>query len=334
MARQPGQVGLTGKIVIEYLSDERWKNLPSRTLSKKIYNENKEAFTNSDTVYSAIRYYRGATGEMLRKNLATKDFIDYNPYNLPQSYSDDFFPFIIEGVKTIGLLSDIHIPYHDLPAIYCALEYFQKVGVDCIMLNGDIIDCYQLSNFEKDPRKRHFAEEIEDCRLFLAALRKEFPSCRIIFKLGNHEERLEKYLMVKAPELLNLNEFELKNLLKLDELKIEPQTCDKQIFKFKSLNIIHGHEIGKSFIPAVNPARGLYLRAKTSTICGHFHRGSEHTEKDLNGKVTKYWSTACLCELNPKWLPINNWSHGAAIIRSDDDDFHVENFSIINGRKV
>lgn len=327
-----GKLTIAGEIVLKYL--EAWQNLPSLTLAKKIYQENKEAFKDVENVRAFIRYYRAANGDKSRKELRITKFVDYNPFNLPQSYSDEYFPFIIEGVKTVGLLSDVHIPYHDLPAIYASLEYFQKVGIDCLMLNGDILDCYQLSDHDKDPRKRHFAEEMEDCRLFLQALRKEFPKCRIIYKLGNHEERLERYLMVKAPELLNVPDFELKNLLKFDELKIEAQTCDKQIFKFKSLNIIHGHEIGRSFIPAVNPARGLYLRAKTSTICGHFHRGSEHTERDLNGKISKYWSTSCLCELSPKWLPINNWSHGAAVIRSEDDDFHVENFSIINGRKV
>lgn len=328
-----GKITISGKIVIEYLSDERWANLPSMTLAKKIYSENKQ-FTSIDNIRATIRYYRGANGEHHRQLLKTRDFIDYNPFKLPESFSEDWFPFKITGVKTLGVVSDIHIPYHDLPAVYCALEYFKKCNVDCILLNGDIIDAYQISNHEKDPRKRHLAEEIEDCKIFLTALRKEFPSVRIIYKLGNHEERFEKYMMIKAPELLNIPEFELSNIMGFEALKIEQQTCDKQILTFQSLNIIHGHEIGKSFIPAVNPARGLYLRAKTSTICGHFHRGSEHTERDLNGKISKYWSMGCLCTLNPRWMPINNWSHGATIVRSDEDDFHVENFSIINGRKV
>lgn len=323
---------IANEIVKDYLL--KWGNLPSHTLARKIYNENKAVFTSAESVRSSIRYYRRANGEANRMVLRDLRFIDYNPYQFPESHSEDWFPFVIEGVNKIGLLSDIHIPYHDLSAVYCALEYFKKVGVDCIMLNGDTLDFYQLSNFDKDPRKRHFAEELEDCRVFLSALRKEFPKVRILWKNGNHEERYERYLMIKSPELLNVEDFELSKLLRFQELNIEGETCDKQVFSFKSLNIVHGHEIGKGFIAPVNPSRGLFLKAKTTTICGHFHRGSEHMETNLNGKVIKCWSTGCLCELHPKYLPVNNWSHGAAVIRGEEDDFHVENFSIIKGRKV
>lgn len=322
----------TCKIIFEYL--EKWGNLPSLTLAKKIYSENKSAFTNIDGVRTRIRYLRGTTGDKHRQQLRTLDFIEQNPYALPPSESDEWFTFTIEGVDRIGVLSDIHIPYQNNIALTCALDYFKQRNVDCILLNGDIIDSYQVSEHQKDPRKRHLAEEIQLLKDFFQMLKSQFPKVRIIYKLGNHEERYEKYLMVKAPELLDIPDFEFKNILKLDSLGVEYQTCAKQIFRYKSLNIIHGHELGKFFIPSVNPARGLFLRAKTSTICGHFHRTSEHTEKDLNGKLTKYWSTGCLCTLNPLWMPVNNWGHGAAIITGSGEDFHVENFSIIDGRKV
>lgn len=329
MARK---TGITSDIVLEYLN--KWGNLPSLTLAKKIYSENKEAFTSIDTIRTVIRYYRGTVGDRNRSCLKNHKYIDYNPYRLPESESDEWFPFVIDGVEQIGILSDIHLPYHDERALTCALDYLKIRNVDCILLNGDIIDAYQVSDHQKDPRKRRMADEIMMLKEFFAMLRAEFPKTRIIYKLGNHEERYEKYLMVKAPELLNIPEFEFKNILNLDNLGIEFQTCQKQIFRYKSLNIIHGHELGKFFIPSVNPARGLFLRAKTSTMCGHFHRTSEHTEKDLNGKLTKYWSTGCLCELNPLYMPVNNWGHGAAILTGSGDDFHVENFSIIDGRKV
>jgi hypothetical protein len=66
---------------------------------------------------------------------------------------------------------------------------------------------------------------------------------------------------------------------------------DKRIIKAGGLNIIHGHEFNSSFFSPVNIARGLYLRGKTSAIQGHQHRTSEHTEKDMNEKMTTTWST-------------------------------------------
>jgi hypothetical protein len=46
------------------------------------------------------------------------------------------------------------------------------------------------------------------------------------------------------------------------------------------------------------------------------------------------WSTGCLCELEPSYMPLNNHNHGAAIVEVDHltGSFKVENFIIINGK--
>ena len=84
----------------------------------------------------------------------------------------------------------------------------------------------------------------------------------------------------------------------------------------------------------VNIARGLYLRAKANTICGHHHRTSEHTEMNINGKITTTWSVGCLSELHPAYMPINSWNWGFAMVTLSDDkkSFEVENKRIFNGK--
>lgn len=320
---------LKGKIVLEYLN--KWGNLPSNTLARKIYNENSQVFTSVDAVRGIIRYYRGACGVKNLSKLLVKDFVDYNPYKLPESDESDFFPYILPDLKSVLLLSDIHIPYHSIEALTIALKYGLD-NCDSVILNGDIIDCHSLSKFNPDPRKRSIAEELEQFRDFIAFLVKHFKF--VFYKPGNHEERWEKYMIVKCAELLNLQEFELSNLLRLKDNGVETISCPKQVLKLKSLNIIHGHEYPGGVVQPVNPARGLFLKAKSSTICGHFHQPSEHTEMDINGKVTTCWSTGHLAEPHPHYMPLNKWSHGFAHITTNEDSYNVKNIRIVEGRIV
>ena len=50
----------------------------------------------------------------------------------------------------------------------------------------------------------------------------------------------------------------------------------------------------------------------------------------LDGKVVTTWSTGCLSELHPGYMPVNKWNHGFAVIRVDENgDFEVDNLRII-----
>jgi hypothetical protein len=84
----------------------------------------------------------------------------------------------------------------------------------------------------------------------------------------------------------------------------------------------------------VNPARGLYMRAKKTAFCDHYHQSSEHTESSINNDIVTCWSGGCLCGLHPDYLPLNKWNHGFAEIYNDDDYFTINNRKIINYKLV
>jgi hypothetical protein len=124
----------------------------------------------------------------------------------------------------------------------------------------------------------------------------------------------------------------LESILHLKQLNIT-FIQDKQIVQMGKLIAVHGHEFGQSMFSPVNIARGLYLRAKDNAICGHHHQTSEHTEPNINGKVTTCWSVACLCELHPDYMPINKFTHGFAHVKVfDNEEFEVSNYRIVNGK--
>ena len=302
-----------------------------------MYNENNLLFGSAEAARDSLRYIEGKKGSRQRKSVIDSEFYmpekrNSNPYDLPDSFETIHEPYIISGHKHIGILSDIHIPYHSISSLTLAIEYLKKRKIDAVLLNGDIIDACQLSNFVKDPGARKFKDELESLKTFFDVLDKQLK-CQIYFKLGNHEGRYEKFLFEKAKELVGIDGIEFSDIIKAKERGIK-MIPDKQVMKLNSLNGIHGHEYKGGISTPVNIARGLYLRGKVSAFQGHNHASSSHTESDMNGKVTTTYSIGCLSELHPAYMPLNKWNAGFAETFLDENgkDFEFLNHTIYKNK--
>ena len=319
----------------------RSKNLtmPTKKLARIMYEENKLSFKNEEAARYSLRYIEGKTGDVMRSGVSKKEteFImekerPRNPYNLPSSDETAFEPFVFKGHKKILILSDIHVPYHSIDAITAALQYAKKSKPDALLLNGDTIDCHRLSRFIKDPKKRNFKLELDTFKSLFDVFEKELK-CKIYFKIGNHEERYEHFLYEKAGELVGVEEFEFENIIKARARGIEI-IGDKRPMKLNNLWGIHGHEYVGGISAPVNPARGLFLKAKVSCFQGHNHNSSQHSEPTLTGKLVTTWSLGCLSELHPQYMPLNKWNHGFAEVELDEngEDFEFHNYRIFKGK--
>lgn len=325
---------LQGEIAIKALKD--FPETPLLTLAKKIYKENNEVFATLETARSLLRYYSGKCGARHKSMLKDKSIIReekglYNPFNLPESKSITREVFRLPtSVKKVLLLSDIHFPYQDNEAITAALNDGKKEGVDCIFLNGDILDFYQLSFHEKDPRVTPIKDELAMCIEFFTNLRAAFPLALIYYIPGNHEYRLERYLRVKAPELLGIAEFNLDVLLRVAENQINYLQHGTKVY-FGKLLVEHGDKMRGT--GGVNPARTLFLRLKRHAACSHFHRTSENTAKVYDGESVVTYSIGCLCELEPGYLEVNEHNHGFGIVEMQPEGyFTFRNKKIIRGK--
>ena len=314
----------------------RFPDAPTLTLAKKLAKEHFETFLSVEEARSILRYIEGKNGLKSRKDLGHKTtFVkekerSKNPFNLPKSYAKGRKHFDIKGQKVL-ILSDIHIPYHDIDALSVAIQTGIDEGVDTVVLNGDALDCHMISDFVKDPKKRKFKDELYAMRSFLSELRGQFPQAEIVYKEGNHEERYWRYMRVKAPELFDIDAFDFPTLTHCDKHDIK-WLDGKSKLNIGGLSIFHGHEFGKQFLPSVNVARGLFLKTKANAMCGHHHQTAEHTERDVNGKVITCWGVGCLSELSPDYNPYSKYNHGFAIItRGMNKAFHVKNYRIHEG---
>lgn len=319
---------------------QKFPDMPTMKLARIMYKGNELVFKSVEQCRDKLRYIEGKVGKnKLNKTVKNTEFYmtnarPKNPYNLPESHQEAREPFILpKGCNNILLISDLHVPYHDINAITLALDYGIENKVNTILINGDLIDNHQISRFESDPRKRSVKQEFDATKQFLVSLRAAFPDAQIYWVKGNHCVRWEKFLLMKVREIWDDPYFTLEERLRLNEEKVH-MIDDKTLIKAGKLSITHGHHIFKGVFAPVNPARGAFLRAKQSVIVGHLHRASYHPEVDLDGKVIGCWSTGCLCELKPDYSPmVSNSQHGFAhIIVENNGDYTVKNYQIINGK--
>lgn len=329
------------KLILKYIKKNQ--TFPNKTLARKIFNETGGKIGTVEMIRNRIREYK------------------HGGFNNSGSFSPALIPSAKmtpkEGLEKLSklksksikrknvvlpvglyyILSDIHFPLHDEIALNAALKHIadEKRKITGIILNGDILDQYHTSRFLHTRKDFSITDEIEICRDFLNTLRAMFPTQRIIYKQGNHDVRFLHYLIRNAPELAAVPEFSLPNLLWLDDFNID--WVENEIIKAGKLNILHGHEFGESIFSPVNPARGIYLRAKSSTLIGHYHQVSEHTEGNMNGDLIGCYSTGCLCELTPEYRPFayTKWSHGFAEVNIlERGMFRVKNYKILNGEVI
>lgn len=322
-------ITISGNVVKEYLI--KYPSISSHKLAQLLLKNEPKLFDNLEITRNHIRYYRGASGVYNRKNINIDNYIP--KINIPLSDEKEYINYTIElNENTFPVIigSDVHIPYHDQDALEIFIERAIEIKAKTIILNGDWLDFYQVSSFQKDPRNRSVKEELNIFNDILDMIQKN-TNAKIIFKYGNHEERFDNYLMNKAPELFELESMHLSEQIKNKNIDI---VKDKRLIKLDHLYIIHGHEYKFAISNPVNPARGLYLRAKKNTICGHFHQTSEHTESAINGDIVTCWSIGSLCDLHPQYSPLNKWNHGFAEIYYDDGFFNLRNRKIVNYRLV
>lgn len=340
----PTTATLVGEITKKALErfGSKW---PSKSIAAWLVKKHPKIFKDVEQARGNIRYYRGACGRANREKYPKKFKRNFGTQSdgfipLPDGIEDlKKWEIVSADFKIALLLSDIHIPFHDPMALELAIDEGRRRKVDCIILNGDVVDFYSVSFWEKNPELRDLNGEIQKTRLFLEHLREKFPKARIIYKEGNHEERVWRYAWRNCPDLYSITNrdgqpvLSLGSLMDANEYGVEIVDNRQPILCEKHLYILHGHEFKTPFVNPVNPARGLSLRTKCNAVCGDLHQTSNHVEPGLSHTFS-CWSTGCLCDLHPSYMPLNKWNQGFGIINLSGIQWSFENLKIINGQIV
>ncbi len=218
-------------------------------------------------------------------------------------------------------LSDIHVPFEDKIAVAFTLKIIKKLQPDLVWLGGDIVDFMALSRWDKSPRRKlMLQEELDATVILLEKLRTAAPRAQMVWMDGNHEHRLEKYLLNKAEEFAYLRALELPYLLDMDKLEIKYVGHGKPQ-KVGHLYHLHGDEFSSG---STNIARGQLMKLQKNAISGHNHRHQNDYQRDVSGKIIGSWKNGCLCGLQPEYDIAPNWTQGITVIQySTHGSFHV-----------
>lgn len=239
---------------------------------------------------------------------------------LPNSFLKDIKPLPLQGNRFL-IMTDAHIPYHNKKSIEKAIQIGKESKVDSILLLGDMIDFFPISRFNKSPKNPDLQYELNATVQFLQYLRNEFPVTTITYKIGNHEDRLTKYINDHG-ELFSLDCLKLKSLLKFKDLGIRLVESNT-IMRIGSLYLAHGHETKAG---GITPAKNMLNKWHCDMAFGHLHRTDEYQFRKFDGSLIKTYSIGSLCNLYPDYWQNNNWNNGCAIAtRLKEGKYDFEN---------
>ena len=275
----------------------------------------------SDRVDKAVQAV--LNGGMSERAASRKFKVDRG--NLRMRIKDLKISYLQDKIKEVKfpegtlLLYDIHIPHQDIVAVDSAIKYAKAhYEIREVILGGDTMDCESLSKYDKISETASFADEVYATNRFLRMLRENFPNAKITYIMGNHEERLEKYVRKNVPELADFKELTLPSFLDFDEIGVEFIDNRKRLtqgvgpYRVQGWNVFHGHEFG--ICPLTNPAKRYVDRAKVNMIVGHIHKTDSSVITTFNRDLIRCYSVGTLAKLYPDYMPINQWTQGFAII--------------------
>lgn len=198
---------------------------------------------------------------------------------------------------TLIFASDFHYPY--VAKCYQAFKRFiQDTKPDILVLGGDFIECHMLSTHTKSLYNiATFKEEIDGAIEELRFFRKHCKS--LIFIEGNHCFRLTRLVQNLCPQLHDVAISSIKDVLKLDEMKIEfVEFAPDQMYrpwKDERLALMHRPPSG-----AKNTAITSLDIAKASIIFGDTHRAQDVTLRDIFGEHVYSISSGCMLDIDHK----------------------------------
>jgi UDP-2,3-diacylglucosamine pyrophosphatase LpxH len=179
-------------------------------------------------------------------------------------------------LEKILFIKDRHIQYHDKDDFNLMLKVDKIFKLYYIIIMGDFADFYGVSSHSKDPnRALKLKEEMDEVKKALDQV-KALGAKNNVFVSGNHEDRLERYLRDKAPELFNI--ISIPKILELKEKGFK-YTPYKQAYKIGKLNITHDTGVAGRF--AHYKALDTFQH---NIVIGHCHRLAYAVEGNAQGE--------------------------------------------------
>lgn len=231
----------------------------------------------------------------------------------------------MDGVAVI--LGDIHAPYHCELALRVAFKVIEIAKPDMVIWNGDIHDFYQLSRFDPDPERRlKLQADFDAVKTILCRGREAAPNAEMIYKEGNHEQRLGRWRN-RNPEIGALDCMKLDALLDLPSIRCRLVDANQRL-EWNGYTITHGDLCRRR---GGATAQAMIDRFGTNGVSNHVHRFAQVEKRDaLRSSI--WIENGCLCSLQPEYTEVADWQHGLTVLTCVDGTVWPELVRIRDGR--
>lgn len=335
MAKNNGKTDIAREYVEKYiqLGIKHKRGYSKKYIATVIAEDHPDLFRDVEDARVFVRQVTNASGCGLRtkrgEDLARRFALIGQPYiELPNPE-----PFVIpKQYKNTLVIADLHSKFYDRRATEIAINYGVKKGCDSVIINGDFMDFYGASRFDKSALTLTGFEDEREWGVDILQLLQECFG-KVFLKKGNHDIRRElshERLAVQFPEVLDLARY--SEYLFFDDSNVEIIEDYRHIIYGKA-NIIHGHEYQGG--GGIHVAYNRLNKTMDNTISAHSHTTQSDFRPDINGNLYGSWSIGCLCNLHPRYNPKNRWTQGFARIERDDSgEFEMLNRMIYNGKTI
>lgn len=235
--------------------------------------------------------------------------------------------------RTVMLMPDTHAPIHDKRAVDAFVYVLNAVQPDELLIMGDFLDMKAPARWSKNSAAEFAADLPREAAAggqILDLIRNVYDG-RISFLMGNHEDRLRKYVSQYAPAVKGIVP-SVAELLDFDgrEITLRPQPYRVAPGVFA----IHGNRLSSTQNSAGQSAYKERARFGCSIVQGHSHRlglGFDTQER------TRFWmETGCLIDLSKAdyldFAKTANWQHGFGLLHVRGSTVYPEVHYITGGR--
>ena len=242
-----------------------------------------------------------------------------------------------------AVIGDIHGPWVDDRAVDLFLYIVKDLKISHLILNGDILDFYNINaHGPKDPDvQTSLEDELNWGVNFMERLRKELPKVEIIYIFGNHEFRLDRFIMKNAPAFWNMLRLEKMLQLKRFDIKWIPYN---ERYKVGNTSLFIQHSPPSYSDNAASVAMGRKMDEDHIWNCSH--RTDMVARTGSSGKVyTSYlngwFGSKKIMHENFKAMPENRkvfsftknherWNTSFCLVSTDKKEHHVEQVLVKN----
>lgn len=170
------------------------------------------------------------------------------------------------SLQSVLVVPDTHAPFHDPVAWNLMLKAGEFLKPHILVHNGDLGDFFSVSKHSKAPSRRkdwslvEEAHSVNECLDELDSL----GAKRKVITLGNHENRYDRYIADKAPELDGIT-----SVADLYQLEQRDWECVPYMESLKIGQIFYTHDVGIAGRYAVHRSLDAFQH---SVVTGHTHR--------------------------------------------------------------